>query len=108
MWMNKIISYGTDIFLSVFAVYLCFYYFDIFFERKKNRLFSLIGPTIFLLWQFAISSLSILPLYINIAITIAATLFMVMVTYEGTLWNKCVFSITFNAIWMLMEIRPFE
>lgn len=103
MWMNKIISYGTDIFLSVFAVYLCFYYFDIFFERKKNRLFSLIGPTIFLLWQFAISSLSILPLYINIAITIAATLFMVMVTYEGTLWNKCVFSITFNAIWMLME-----
>lgn len=35
--------------------------------------------------------------------TVIVTLFAVTITYEGMWWNKCVFVITFNAIWMLME-----
>lgn len=37
MWNNKILLYGIDILLSIYAVYLFFYYFDIFFTRKKKK-----------------------------------------------------------------------
>lgn len=37
MSVNSIISCGTDILLALFAVYLFFYYFDIFLIRKKRR-----------------------------------------------------------------------
>lgn len=36
MSANSIISCGTDILLALFAVYLFFYYFDIFLIRKKE------------------------------------------------------------------------
>lgn len=103
MWMNKALPYGADILLSVFAVYLFFYYFDIFFTQKKKKLLLVIGLAVFVLWQFSISMSINFPAYINIAITIIVTLFSVVMVYEGTWWNKCVFVIAFNAIWMLME-----
>lgn len=103
MWMNEALSYGADILLSAYAVYLFFYYFDIFFKRKRDKRLSMSGLIIFVLWQFGISTIISLPAYVNIAITIIATLFAVMIAYEGMWWNKCVFAIAFNAIWMLME-----
>lgn len=104
MWMNKTLLYGADILLSIFAIYLFFSYFDIFFIRKKKKLLSVIGLTVFVLWQFSIPMPISFPAYINIAITIIVTLFSVIMVYEGTWWKKCVFVIAFNAIWMLMEI----
>ena len=55
------------------------------------------------MWQFGISTIISLPAYVNIAVTVIVTLFAVTITYAGMWWNKCVFVITFNAIWMLME-----
>lgn len=103
MWMGKAIVYGADMALSIFAVYLCFYYMDTFFVRKKNRLFSIVGMAVFILWQLTVLTPIVLPAYINLVITIVVTLFMVAIAYEGTWWNKCIFAISFNAIWMLME-----
>lgn len=103
MLVSKVLSYGMDILLIAFAVYLFFYYFNIFFVRGKDKASSIVGVAVFVVWQFGISSISILPGYINIGITIIVTLFTVMTTYEGKWWNKCVFVIAFNAIWMLME-----
>lgn len=103
MWMNKALSYGADILLSAYAVYLFFYYFDIFFDRKKDKRLSVVGLVVFVLWQFGISTIISFPAYVNIAVTVIVTLFAVMIAYEGMWWNKCVFVITFNAIWMLME-----
>lgn len=41
MWLNNVQGYGADILLSIFAVYLFVYYFDIFFYGKNDkRLFS--------------------------------------------------------------------
>lgn len=103
MWKDKALSYGADILLSAYAVYLFFYYFDIFFARKKSKKLWVIGLTEFILWQFGISTIISLPAYVNIAVTVIVTLFAVTIAYEGMWWNKCVFVITFNAIWMLME-----
>ena len=103
MWMNKALYYGADILLSVFAVYLLIYYFDIFFARRRDKWLFRVGLAVFALWQLLILSPINFLAYINIAITIIVTLFVVMVAYEGVWWNKCVFVIAFNTIWMLME-----
>ena len=103
MWTDKVFPYGVDILLSVFAVYLFIYYFDIFFVRKKNKRLLITGLALFALWQFGISSNINLPAYVNIAVTIIVTLISVMIIYESTIWKKYVFVIAFNAIWMLME-----
>ena len=103
MWNNKILLYGIDILLSIYAVYLFFYYFDIFFTRKKKKYLYILGVIVFFLWQFGIMTILKLPVYMNIAVTIVITLITVMIIYEGMWWNKCVFVIAFNAIWMMIE-----
>lgn len=103
MSMSKILSYGTDILFIIFAVYLFFYYFDIFLKRRKRTVLSMIGLVIFMAWQFEMSSVNLLPTYGNIIVTIITTLFAVAQIYEGKFWNKCIFTIAFNAIWMLIE-----
>lgn len=103
MSMSKTLSYGTDILFIIFAVYLFFYYFDIFLKRRKRTVLSMIGLVIFMAWQFEMSSVNLLPVYGNIIITIITTLFAVAQIYEGKFWNKCIFTIAFNAIWMLIE-----
>ena len=103
MWMNNVLGYGADILLSFFAVYLFIYYFGIFFVRKKDKRLFIAGVVVFALWQFGESTIISLPANINIAVTIIVTLLAVLIAYEGMWWNKCVFVIAFNAIWMLME-----
>lgn len=103
MSMSKILSYGTDILFIIFAVYLFFYYFDIFLKRRKRTVLSMIGLVIFMAWQFEMSSVNLLPAYGNIIVTIITTLYAVAQIYEGKFWNKCIFTIAFNAIWMLIE-----
>lgn len=103
MSMSKILSYGTDILFIIFAVYLFFYYFDIFLKRRKRTVLSMIGLVIFMAWQFEMSSVNLLSAYGNIIVTIITTLFAVAQIYEGKFWNKCIFTIAFNAIWMLIE-----
>ena len=103
MSMSKTLSYGTDILFIIFAVYLFFYYFDIFLKRRKRTVLSMIGLVIFMAWQFEMSSVNLLPAYGNIIVTIITTLFAVAQIYEGKFWNKCIFTIAFNAIWMVIE-----
>lgn len=103
MSMSKTLSYGTDILFIIFAVYLFFYYFDIFLKRRKRTVLSMIGLVIFMAWKFEMSSVNLLPAYGNIIVTIITTLFAVAQIYEGKFWNKCIFTIAFNAIWMLIE-----
>ena len=103
MSMSKILSYGTDILFIIFAVYLFFYYFDIFLKRRKRIVLSMSGLVIFLEWLFEMSSVNLMPAYGNIIVTIITTLFAVAQIYEGKFWNKCIFTIAFNAIWMLIE-----
>ena len=103
MSMSKTLSYGVDILFIIFAAYLFFCYFDIFLKRRKRTVLSVVGLVAFMAWQFEMSSVNLLPAYGNIIVTIITTLFAVAQIYEGKFWNKCIFTIAFNAIWMLIE-----
>lgn len=103
MWEISGVSYIIEILLCLFSVFLFFYYFDIFFLRKSNKCYLLLGVLIFVFWQFCMSASINFPIAFNIIITTLVTLASVMEIYIGTLWNKCIFVIAFNAIWMLME-----
>lgn len=94
MWTNRVLMCGIDILLCLWAVYLFFFYFDIFFARKRKRYLSVIGITLFVIWQFGITTIISFPAYINIAVTIMFTFLAVMMTYEGRWWNKGVFVIS--------------
>ena len=93
MSANSIISCVTDILLALFAVYLFFYYFDIFLIRKKRRALTVMGTVVFAAWQIEISNGKILPAYANISITIITVLLVVELIYKGKFWNKCIFAI---------------
>lgn len=103
MWMYKLLSSGRYVFLSGFAVYLFLSYFDIFFERKKKGFLFVTGLAVFAMWQFIIPIFVCFPAYGNIAVTIVISFLAAIIAYEGVYWNKLVFVIVFNAIWMLME-----
>lgn len=103
MWMYKLLSSGRYVFLSGFAVYLFLSYFDIFFERKKKGFLFVTGLAVFAMWQFIIPISVCFPAYGNIAVTIVISFLAAIIAYEGVYWNKLVFVIVFNAIWMLME-----
>lgn len=103
MLMNNVLAYGTDILLIGFAIYLFCSYFDIFF-RRRSKMWINTGLFIFAVWQLIIVKSSGLPVYMNISITTIATFFAVFIVYEEGFWKKCIFSITFNAIWMLLEV----
>ncbi len=103
MWASRALYYGIDMLLSAFSVYLFFYYFDIFFAKRKNKICLIIGVATFAIWQLAIGYINVLPVYMNLGITIIVTLLAVIGSYEGTWWKKIVFVVAFIAIWMLME-----
>ena len=103
MSKSEVLSYGADILLCVFAIYLFVFYFDIFFKRKYQIRMLIIGCTLFMSWQFIITTNDIFPAYINISISILVTLVSIIIAYEGGYANKCIFSLAFNAIWMLIE-----
>ena len=103
MLESDILSYGTDILLCGFAIYLFVFYFDIFFIRKQERKMQIAGCLLFTIWQLIISYINIMPAYVNISIACVVTFISVTVVYEGGCANKYIFSLAFNAIWMLIE-----
>ncbi len=103
MWMNKILFYSLNIVLSGFAIYLFISYFDIFFIRKQRNKISIIGYIVFIIWGFMVSSYYLFPVYINISVATIIVLILTIIVYSGGFWNKCIFSVSFNTIFMLIE-----
>lgn len=103
MLVAEILFGIVDVISSAFSVYLIIVYLDIFFGRKKLSGVRRGVYLLFFMWQLIISSYNRLPGYINICITIGATLLISIVAYNGKLWNKCIFVLAFNAIWMMTE-----
>ena len=101
--LNSAVLYGMNFLLILFAVYLLFSYFDIFFKRRKGIILLISSIILFGTWQIILSGFKIFPIYVNISITSGIILFIVMYLYEGEFWNKCIFAIIFNAMGMLLE-----
>lgn len=73
-----------EIVLSIFTVYLYSIYFNIFFQKRKQSIFVIIGVGILVIWQLDILGIvGKLPLAWNIAVTIGVTLFTVVKIYTG-------------------------
>lgn len=75
-----------------------------FFPRNGKRFITIWGLVVFATWEFFIAHIiKIIPSYVNIFITIGITFLAVSIVYRGGFWSKCFFSMTFDAIWMLLE-----
>ena len=95
---------AIDILPTVFTAYIFFFYFNIFFEKKKRSIRVLTGIIVFVFWQLSIPEIvRILPAARNIGVTEGVTLFAVISIFEGKIWKKCFFVIIFDAVWMLVE-----
>ena len=95
---------AIDILPTVFTAYIFFFYFNIFFEKKKRSIRVLTGIIVFVFWQLSIPEIvRILPAARNIGVTVGGTLFAVISIFEGKIWKKCFFVIIFDAVWMLVE-----
>ena len=95
---------AIDILPTVFTAYIFFFYFNIFFEKKKRSIRVLTGIIVFVFWQLSIPEIvRILPAARNIGVTVGVTLFAVISIFEGKIWKKCFFVIIFDAVWMLVE-----
>ena len=95
---------AIDILPTVFTAYIFFFYFNIFFEKKKRSIRVLTGIIVFVFWQLSIPEIvRILLAARNIGVTVGVTLFAVISIFEGKIWKKCFFVIIFDAVWMLVE-----
>ena len=100
-WMTDVV----DILLAFFTVYLFSLYFGIFLERKKKSIWRLVSLGVLVLWQTDIPNIIYkLSEAWSIGVTVGFTLFVVVNAFEGKLWMKIFFSITFDAVWMLVEM----
>lgn len=54
-WVTEIL----DVLLMIFAVYLFFFYFDIFFQKKKEKICVLVGTFAVVAWQLDIAFVAI-------------------------------------------------
>lgn len=102
MLVNKMLLNVIAILLVIFAIFLFLTISQCFLqEERKNSNCDWIHH--FAVWQLLLLNSSTLPVYINIIITIVITFISVMCIYEGRGWNKCIFVLAFNAIWMMIE-----
>lgn len=100
-WMADV----ADIMFAFFTVYLFLLYFGIFLKKKKKNIWMLVGLIVLVLWQMDIPNIIYkFPKTWSIGVTVGFTLFVVVSVFEGKLWMKVFFSVTFDAIWMLAEM----
>lgn len=105
MLADKWVAGAVDVLLAFLAVYLFFQYFSIFFQRKEGNFRALLGIIVLIVWQLDVSNIiHMLSAAWNICVTMGITLFAVTSIFEGKVWMKCFFSVTFDAVWMLAEM----
>ncbi len=106
MLVDKWVTEGINIILGLFTIFLFFLYFKIFFTMKKKSIQVFLGIALLVVWQIGILNIiggTLAPIY-NIGMTLVCTLVVAVNIFEGKFWKKCLFSITFDAIWMLSEM----
>lgn len=99
-WIMEIL----DILLMIFAVCLFFFYFRVFFREKRESFQVLIGITVVVIWQLGILDIiQTLPAIGNVCLAVGVIIFAASSVFEGKIWVKSFFAITFVALWMLSE-----
>lgn len=101
--MNAVKMIFTSISMSLYSTLLLKVYLDIFLV-KKSRYMGLVGWALFFLWQFCINTeVMYFHPVINLILTLMTILSVGVTSYEGILWKRFTFPITFVMMWMLLE-----
>ncbi len=101
--MNAVKMIFTSISMSLYSTLLLKVYLDIFLA-KKSRYAGVAGWALFFLWQFCINmELIYFHPVINLILTLTTVLSVGINSYEGILWKRFTFPITFVMMWMLLE-----
>ncbi len=101
--MNAVKMIFTSISMSLYSTLLLKVYLDIFLVKKKRYL-GLTGWALFFLWQFCINAeVMYFHPVINLILTLTTILSVGAISYEGILWKRFTFPITFVMMWMLLE-----
>jgi len=101
--MNAVKMIFTSISMSLYSTLLLKVYLDIFLVKKK-RYIGLTGWALFFLWQFCINAeVMYFHPVINLILTLTTILSVGAISYEGILWKRFTFPITFVMMWMLLE-----
>lgn len=101
--MNAVKMIFTSISMSLYSTLLLKVYLDIFLA-KKSRYAGVAGWAPFFLWQFCINmELIYFHPVINLILTLTTVLSVGIISYEGILWKRFTFPITFVMMWMLLE-----
>lgn len=91
-------------FIPIVLILITFFlYFGMFFLRTKNKYRVIFSGVLFGTWQIVTCSVQNIPINIKILITIMITLLSAVLGYQGKFWGKAIFTLSFNAIWMLLE-----
>lgn len=100
-------NYGNDLIadttLAIFSLYILKKYFEIFFQKKDDKIVGFFCWALYFIWQLIIGSINIFPAYINVMISIILVSIVSIGVFEGNILQKFVFSVLINAIWMLAE-----
>ena len=104
MLIDKLLLTGIGILSVLFIVYIFFFYFKIFFVRKKIGVQVILGISTLIIWQLSVFKIDEnFPITWKLFMTIGFTLFAVINVFIGKFLEQCFFAIIFDALWMLTE-----
>jgi len=92
-----------NVLLGLLSVYIVYEYYKTFFEIEKNSILTKLVLVSFLIWQF-ISMPTFFDMHSGLrAILSIVFIFMVGLSFKGSLIGKIVFAVIYNGIWFLSE-----
>jgi hypothetical protein len=101
--MNAVKMIFTGISMSLYSTYLLKVYLDIFLV-KRSGCTRVVGWLLFFLWQICINmEIVFFHPVINLIMTLTSILSVGIISYEGIVWKRCSFPLTFVMMWMLLE-----
>ena len=94
---------SADLITAALAVVILKMYFETFFEKEKRTIYSVICWVFYFLWQIVIGRIEGMPPYGNVVISVVLVSLICISAYKGGFWQKVLFSVLINALWMFLE-----
>lgn len=102
---NKVYQILDGMVVSLSAAIILKEFFELFFAKsEKMRVFKIFTWLLYLIWQFIILHLGVMPWYTKLMINIVLIILTGIANYKGTFIRKVFFAIGLCALWTLSEI----
>ena len=104
VWSSDFFEYIVILGLAGITIYLLKTFFDTFFIPKEKRVYQMISYIVFGMWQIIIFYFHCFLASQRLFITSMLTIMVSVVSYQGTIWKKCIFSL----LYFVLATRFFE